>query len=134
MTSVPGQSSGFTLNKKTGVITTTNTGNSNANASTNANASCCCPSTTIFLQTLTDKLYDMALSLQQQFIDLQTFKNNTTQRGEGAILASIEVRGSVVIRMEYMYYIQRYGPPINGIFDPIYLDLIRAEMAAGQLA
>lgn len=127
MTSVLGQSSGFRINKKTGVITATNTG------STTANSSCCCPSTTIFLQTLTDKLYDMALSLQQQFIDLQNFKNNTTQRGQGAILAAIEVRGSVVVRMEYVYYIQRYGPPINGIFDPIYLDLIRAEIAAGAI-
>ena len=131
MTSVLGSSSGFKLNKKTGAITSTTT--TNSGSTTTANASCCCPSTTIFLQTLTDKLYDMALSLQQQFIDLQTFKNNTTQRGEGAILASIEVRGSVVVRMEYMYYIQRYGPPIGGLFDPIYLDLIRAEIAAGQL-
>ena len=76
----------------------------------------------------------MALSLQQQFIDLQTFKNNTIQLGQGAILAAIEVKGSVIVRMEYIYYIQRYGPPINGIFDPIYLDLIRAEIVAGTIA
>jgi hypothetical protein len=76
----------------------------------------------------------MALSLQQQFIDLQTFKNNTIQIGQGAILAAIEVKGSVIVRMEYIYYIQRYGPPINGIFDPIYLDLIRAEIVAGTIA
>ena len=75
----------------------------------------------------------MALSLQQQFIDLQTFKNNTTQKGQGAILAAIEVKGSVVLRMEYIYYLGRFGPPINGVFDPIYLELIRAEIAAGQL-
>jgi len=129
MTSVLGQSSGFKVNKKTGAITT----NSGSKATASTNASCCCPSTTIFLQTLTDKLYDMALSLQQQFIDLQTFKNNTTQKGQGAILAAIEVKGSVVLRMEYVYYLARYGPPINGIFDPIYLDLIRAEIAAGVM-
>jgi len=75
----------------------------------------------------------MALSLKQQFIDLQNFKNNTTQRGEGAILAAISVKGHVVVKMEYVYYIQRYGPPINGIFDIIYLDLIRAEIAAGAI-
>jgi hypothetical protein len=22
----------------------------------------------------------------------------------------------------------RYGPPVNGIFDPVYLELIRAEL------
>ena len=125
MASVLGVSSGLVMNQKT-----------KASKSTSApvpSASCCCPSTTIFLQTLTDKLYDMALSLQQQFIDLQNFKNNTTQKGEGAILAAIDVRGSVTVKMEYVYYIQRYGPPINGIFDPIYLDLIRAEIAAGAI-
>ena len=73
----------------------------------------------------------MALSLKQQFADLANFRNNTTQRGEGAIIASVSVQGSVTVKMEYVYYVQRYGPPINGIFDPIYLDLIRAEIAAG---
>ena len=75
----------------------------------------------------------MTVSLQQQFIDLANFKNNTLQRGRGAIIASITVQADVSVKMEYVYYIQRYGPPINGIFDPIYLDLIRAEIAAGAI-
>jgi hypothetical protein len=76
----------------------------------------------------------MALSLKQQFIDLANFKNNTSQQGKGAIIASIGTQATVSVKMEYVYYIQRYGPPINGIFDPIYLDLIRAEIVAGTIA
>ena len=127
MTSVLGLSSGFSINKKTGAITSTGSSSSSSNSS----VSCCCPSTTIFLQTLTDKLYDMALSLKQQFADLANFRNNNMQKGEGAIIAAITVRATLTVKNEYPIYIQRYGPPINGIFDPIYLDLIRAEIAAG---
>jgi len=122
MTSVLGVSSGVKLATKA------------AKSATTSNASCCCPSTTIFLQTLTDKLYDMALSLKQQFIDLADLRNNASQRGRGAIIASIDTQATVSVKMEYVYYIQRYGPPLNGIFDPIYLDLIRAEMAAGAIS
>ena len=75
----------------------------------------------------------MAMSLKQQFIDLQNFNNNNTQQGEGVLLASISVTGHVVAKQEYITYIQRYGPPINGIFDIIYLELIRAEIAAGAV-
>ena len=109
-------------------MTASNTTNS---STVSSSGSCCCPSTTIFLQTLTDKLYDMALSLKQQFADLANFRNNTYQKAQGALLASISVQGSVTLKLEYIIYVQRYGPPINGIFDPIYLDLIRAEIAAG---
>ena len=138
MASVLGISSGFKFAKKSAKsatsVTTSNNSAKSATSVTTSNNSCCCPSTTLFLQTLTDKLYDMALSLQQQFIDLTNFKNNTSQRGRGAIIASIDVQATVSVKMEYVYYIQRYGPPLKGIFDPIYLDLIRAEIAAGTIS
>lgn len=92
---------------------------------------CCCPSSTKFLSELTNKLIDMTQSLKQQFADLQANCNAPGTQGKGELFVTIEVSGSLRPRYEYIIYLDRYGPPADGIFDPIYLDLIRAEMAAG---
>ena len=89
---------------------------------------CCCPSSTVFLQTLTDKLILMTTSLKQQFADLEANSMGTRVTGRGAFLASIEIKGDIVFKSEYFIYVMRYGPPVNGIFDPVYLELIRAEL------
>jgi hypothetical protein len=74
----------------------------------------------------------MTKALKQQFADLEAnCQKPSTYRG--LTLVTIDVKGDATIRYEYLVYLQRYGPPINGIFDPIYLDLIRAELAAGAL-
>ena len=94
----------------------------------NAADCCCCPSTTKFFETLANKLEEMTLSLKDQFSNLV----NKTEVGRGFIIASINVAVPIInVKGEYVEYIRRYGPPQNGIFDPIYLDLIRAEIAAG---
>jgi hypothetical protein len=93
---------------------------------------CCCPSSTKFLETLTSKLVDMTESLKKQFEDLQANCQKPSNY-RGLTLVSIEVKGSATIKYEYIIYLQRYGPPTNGQFDPIYLDLIRAELAAGTI-
>ena len=89
---------------------------------------CCCPSSTVFLQTLTDKLILMTNSLKQQFADLEANSRATQVAGRGAFLASIEIRGEITFNAEYFIYVMRYGPPVRGIFDPVYLELIRAEL------
>ena len=94
-------------------------------------ANCCCPSSTKFLETLTDKLIEMTNSLKEQFEELK--KNQGPIDTKGILLVNVEVSANVSFRYEYVIYIQRYGPPTNGIFDPIYLDLIRAELAAGVI-
>lgn len=73
----------------------------------------------------------MAKSLKEQFILLQ--KNSTQQMGKGVILAEIKVQAKVSTKWEYVLYIQMYGPPIKGQFDPVYLDQIRAGIADGTI-
>ena len=92
---------------------------------------CCCPSSTKFLETLTNKLVDMTNSLKTQFSELVKPPVNTG--GRGIFLATVDASQVVQVRYEYLYYIRRYGPPVNGIFDPVYLDLIRAEIDAGLI-
>ena len=100
-----------------------------SNPSANADAgNCCCPSSTKFLETLTNKLVDMTTSLKEQFAEL-VHPSTTTHRG--IRLAETDATQHVQTRYEYLFYVRRYGPPEKGIFDPVYLDLIRAEIDAG---
>ena len=103
-----------------------------AGAPTSSLASdCCCPSSTVFLDTLTTKLIAMTRSLQQQFDDLK--KNQAPALGPRAPrLAEIKVSANVSVKYAYFIYVQRYGPPVNGRFDPLYIDLINAEIALGK--
>lgn len=100
-------------------------------AAATPSANCCCPSSTKFLETLTDKLIEMTNSLKQQFKELEDKQGPVATKG--ILLVNVEVSAQVSYRMEYVIYVQRYGPPMNGIFDPVYLDLIRAELAAGVI-
>lgn len=100
-------------------------------SSNNGGGGCCCPSSTVFLQTLTDKLIIMTKSLKTQFADLEANSMSTRVAGKGAIIASIAIKGDITFKVEYFLYVLRYGPPAQGIFDPVYLELIRAELLAG---
>jgi hypothetical protein len=75
----------------------------------------------------------MTTSLKQQFADLEANSRATQVAGKGAFLASIEIKGEIVFKSEYFIYVMRYGPPVNGIFDPVYLELIRAELMTGTV-
>ena len=73
----------------------------------------------------------MTNSLKQQFADLEANSRATQVAGRGAFLASIEIKGNITFNAEYFIYVMRYGPPVRGIFDPVYLELIRAELLLG---
>jgi hypothetical protein len=75
----------------------------------------------------------MAKSLKIQFAELEANSRGTLQEAKGAILAEIKVQGRVVAKYEYVVYIQRYGPPNNGKFDPVYLERIRDEIKDGTI-
>jgi hypothetical protein len=90
-------------------------------------SSCCCPSTTTFLSTLVDKLHTMASRLKDQFDALEAKTQRTPQKG--IIFAEIDTTVGVSIKYEYVIYIEKYGPPIDGIFDEALIAQIRAEMA-----
>jgi hypothetical protein len=75
----------------------------------------------------------MTTSLKKQFADLQA---NAYERGTpalGARLAHITIQASLQYKPEYLIYVMRYGPPVRGIFDPVYIELIRAELLAGTI-
>ena len=101
--------------------------------SSSSSGGCCCPSSTVFLDTLTNKLIEMTTSLQTQFADLLANSMATRTVGKGPLLANISIRANVQYKSEYFIYIMRYGPPVDGIFDPVYLDLIRIELENGTL-
>jgi hypothetical protein len=94
-----------------------------------SNSACCCPSSTVFLKTLADKLFLMTQSLKTQFADLEANGMGTRITSRGVLLANISIQTSLQFKPEYFIYIMRYGPPVNGIFDPVYLELIRIEIA-----
>jgi hypothetical protein len=100
--------------------------------STTTAGNCVCPSTTLFLQALTTKLVDMTISLKKQFTDL---KNAAIPTGttRGTIIASTTVKGTIRFKQEFGIYLERFGPPSDGVFDPLYLELIRAELKAGVI-
>jgi hypothetical protein len=99
-------------------------------SSTNTAGNCVCPSTTLFLQALTNKLVDMTISLKEQFAKLKdaAVPTGTTR---GTVLASTTIKATIRYKQEYGIYLERFGPPTDGTFDPLYLELIRAELKAG---
>jgi hypothetical protein len=87
----------------------------------------CCPSAVKFFGNLTDKLLNMAKSLKTQFEELR--KNQGCHKTQGAILASVDVPVmNIGVKYEYIEYIKRHGPPIDGVFDNILLEAIRQEL------
>jgi hypothetical protein len=94
---------------------------------------CCCPSSTVFLDKLTTKLIAMTRSLQQQFDDLKKNQAPPSTGPRAPRLAEIKVSAVVSVKYAYFIYVQRYGPPVNGKFDQVYIDLINAEIAAGKV-
>ena len=121
-----------TLTSQGLVQTTIKTGTVQGTVSTSTNG-CCCPSSTNFLATLTDKLYLMAQSLKEQFAYLESHSTSTQQMAKGVILAEIQVKARVDVKWEYVIYIQMYGPPVKGQFDPVYLDQIRDGIEDGTI-
>jgi hypothetical protein len=79
-----------------------------------------------FLGNLANKLSELTNSLKTQF---DTLRNQIPSTTGGTILASVTIRSPPIgIRYEYFEYITRYGPPVDGIFNPDYLTVIRREL------
>ena len=81
-----------------------------------------------FLDTLTNKLLAMTESLQKQFDEcVRPAQSGGGERG--VYLAKIDTPKMVLgVKYEYILYIQRYGPPENGIFDETIIGKLRAEL------
>jgi hypothetical protein len=99
-----------------------------------ASGSCCttnntesCQSSISFFSKLSEKMLDMVNTLKKQF---QECKDNAQPtQVKGFFLASIETPKMVIgVKMEYIEYIKRYGPPSNGQFDETLLVKLRTEL------
>ncbi len=85
-----------------------------------------CKDTTRFFWNLSQKLLDMAEAIDKKIYDLQ---NKVCSNGSGILFAKIDAPKQMVgIKVEYMEYIKRYGPPTDGIFDPVKLEELRIEL------
>jgi hypothetical protein len=99
-----------------------------SNSGSGEGGDCCCPSTTRFFQNITDKLLKMTKSLKEQFEELKKQACNGT-KARGAILAEIDAPVMTLgVKMEYIEYIRRFGPPDNGVFEPCKLEDLRKEL------
>ncbi len=80
-----------------------------------------------FFETLSDKLVCMVTSLQKQFEECHAAAQPTY--AEGAVLVSIDVPSQTIgVKLEYIEYIKRYGPPPDGIFCQEKLHCLRVEL------
>jgi hypothetical protein len=86
-----------------------------------------CKDTTRFFSNLADKLKKMAIAINDRIDNL---KNQTCQRVPGGVIfASVEVPSMTLgVKYEYIEYITRYGPPDDGIFDPVKLEQLKKEL------
>ena len=80
-----------------------------------------------FFSKLSDKLSAMVTTVQTQFNEYKTeIDKFTTPKG---IVSKVETPAMVLgVGQEYIIYIQRFGPPPVGIFDPAKLQAIRVEL------
>lgn len=105
----------------------TNFGNFNANA-----GACCapeaCQSSLLFFNTLSEKMLNMVTTLKEQFAECAA-NANASATAKGFFLVKIEAPSGILgVRQEYIAYINRYGPPPNGVFDETLLQQLRTEL------
>jgi hypothetical protein len=80
-----------------------------------------------FFSTLSDKLVLMTESLKAQFERLRLEAQG--RRAEGPIFASITApKMTLGVKYEYIEYINRYGPPADGIFDAALLESVKQDL------
>ena len=85
----------------------------------------------IFFNTLANKLLEMSRAIDARMAELS---NKVCEpASKGFLLASIETPQMVLgVSIEYVEYVKRHGPPVNGKFDQAKLADIRAELGITQ--
>lgn len=101
--------------------------------------SCCCEDSTIdrnsaiFFNTLASKLLEMSQAVEAKIDEIKKNCHQPAAAGRGFVFASIDTPSMVIsVPPEFMEYIKRYGPPPKGKFDPIKLEIIRAQLGLGS--
>jgi hypothetical protein len=86
-----------------------------------------CQSSISFFSKLSEKMLDMVNTLKKQFEECK--ENARPIQAKGFFLASVETPQMVIgVKIEYLEYIKRYGPPSNGLFDETLLQRLRTEL------
>jgi hypothetical protein len=85
----------------------------------------------IFFNTLATKLLEMSRTIDARMSELA---NKVCEpASKGFVLASIDTPQMVLgVSYEFIEYIKRHGPPVNGKFDQAKLADIRAELGITQ--
>ena len=79
-----------------------------------------------FFATLSLGLRDTANSL------IKVLGSNAVKsQGKAILNVSLSMPPAKMASLSYLIYVNKYGPPVEGIFDPILLDPIQAELDAG---
>ena len=85
----------------------------------------------LFFNTLASKLLEMSKTIEDRIEDIK--KNCNKERARGCIFASVDTpHMNISVGAEYFIYVQRYGPPPNGKFEPEKLAIVRAELEIVQ--
>ena len=92
----------------------------------NCNTNNYCRDTSLFFSKLSSKLLDMAMAINKR---IESIESKVCSNERGVLLASIETPVMTLgIKIEYLEYVKRYGPPEGGRFDNDKLQLIKDEL------
>jgi|LauGreDrversion4_2_1035121.scaffolds.fasta_scaffold565176_2 hypothetical protein len=81
----------------------------------------------IFFNNLANKLLEMSKAIDARMTELSN--RVCAPETKGFLFASIETPQMVLgVKYEFVEYIKRYGPPVNGKFDAQKLEDIRIEL------
>lgn len=102
-------------------------GNSSGNSCCGSSNNDSCQSSISFFATLSEKMLAMVNTIKQQFEEIK--ENCKPKEVRGFFLASIEAPKQFIgVKVEYLEYIKRYGPPKDGIFEETLLQQLRVEL------
>lgn len=103
------------------------------------NGGCCCDNSidrnsALFFSNLAAKLIDLTKAFEAKIDEIKKNCGSTSQ-ARGFILAQIDAKPPTIgVKREYLEYIKRYGPPMDGVFDETLLQQLRDELGISATA
>ncbi len=89
--------------------------------------------TAIFLDTISRKLLELSQTVEATIEDIKANCKEKPKNLNNHILASIDTPNmDISVGAEYIFYVQKYGPPVLGKFDPEKLAIMREELGITQ--
>lgn len=88
-----------------------------------------CKDTSKFFNNLATKLLEMTAAINKRIEDMKVKMSTVCSRQSGIVLASVEApKMTLGVRYEYIEYINRFGPPSDGVFEEEKLESLRIEL------